>query len=63
MKKHFFLTLAILLTSLFASAQGYETTIPDEDHMSYFDLRGPVQVYIITAGTPKLYGNSINKVV
>lgn len=43
MKKHFFLTLAILLTALFASAQGYETTIPDEDHMSYFDLRGPVQ--------------------
>lgn len=43
MKKHFFLTLAILLTALFASAQGYETTIPDEDHLSYFDLRGPVQ--------------------
>lgn len=43
MKKHFFLTLAILLTALFASAQGYETTIPDEDHMSYFDLRGPVK--------------------
>lgn len=43
MKKHFFLTLATLLTALFASAQGYETTIPDEDHLSYFDLRGPVQ--------------------
>lgn len=43
MKKHFFLTPAILLTALFASAQGYETTIPDEDHLSYFGLRGPVQ--------------------
>lgn len=43
MKKRFFLTPATLLTALFASAQGYETTIPDEDHLSYFDLRGPVQ--------------------
>ena len=43
MKKLFFLTLAAILTALFTSAQGYETTIPDEDHLAYFDLRGPVK--------------------
>ena len=26
-----------------AFAQGYETTIPDEEHLTYFDLRGAVQ--------------------
>ena len=43
MRKLLFLTVATVLTSLYASAQGYETTIPDEDHLDYFDLRGPVK--------------------
>lgn len=43
MKNVFTLTLATALTVLSVSAQGYETTIPDEDHLAYFDLRGPVQ--------------------
>ena len=38
--------LGLLLVACLAwpcFAQGYETTIPDEDHLSYFALRGPVK--------------------
>ena len=43
MKHALSLLSALFLTVFYTSAQGYETTIPDEDHLAYFDLRGPVK--------------------
>ena len=42
MKRTLLLTLAVSMLVV-SVAQGYETTIPDEDHLGYFDLRGPVK--------------------
>jgi len=43
MKRHFSILFTVLFIALHVCSQTYVTEIPDEDHMSYFALRGPVK--------------------
>ena len=43
MKRHLSILFAVTFFALNICAQTYVTEIPDEDHMSYFDLKGPVK--------------------